>query len=126
MPWLPVMHSAEEELAYFRGTVLREEKVFVAQAQPNHPIIGFVSFKEPWLNHLYVDPAHFRTGVGTALLTFVQLKSGALNLWTFQKNTGARAFYASHGFEEVELTDGQANEERTPDVRMAWRPEGAR
>ena len=45
---------------------------------------------------------------------------GALQLWTFQVNVRARAFYRHHGFREVELTDGRANEEREPDVRLEW------
>ena len=32
----------------------------------------------------------------------------------------ARAFYARHGLVELERTDGSGNEERAPDLRMAW------
>ncbi len=32
----------------------------------------------------------------------------------------ARAFYARHGLVELERTDGAGNEERAPDIRMAW------
>ena len=42
----------------------------------------------------------------------------SLQLWTFQVNDRARAFYARHGFREVELTDGATNEEHEPDVRL--------
>ena len=38
----------------------------------------------------------------------------------FESNVAARAFYARHGLVELERTDGSANEERRPDVRMAW------
>jgi hypothetical protein len=48
-------------------------------------------------------------------------RPGGLELWTFQANQGARRFYERHGFEAIELTDGSGNEERTPDVRYAWR-----
>ena len=37
-------------------------------------------------------------------------------VYTFQANAGARRFYERHGFVPVEFTDGQANEERCPDV----------
>ena len=40
-----------------------------------------------------------------------------VNLWTFQRNTGARRFYERNGFIAVDLTDGASNEEREPDVR---------
>jgi chorismate mutase len=32
----------------------------------------------------------------------------------------AREFYARHGLVELERTDGSANEERQPDVKMVW------
>ena len=38
----------------------------------------------------------------------------------FQSNDGARRFYRRHGLVELETTDGSSNEERSPDVRMAW------
>ncbi len=43
-------------------------------------------------------------------------------LWVFEVNTPARAFYARHGLVEVERTDGSANEEQEPDIRMTWTP----
>jgi len=43
-----------------------------------------------------------------------------LELWVFQRNERARAFYRRHGFVLVEETDGAGNEERTPDARYAW------
>ncbi len=48
------------------------------------------------------------------------LRPGGLALWTFQTNTRAQAFYTRHGFTEVRRTDGSANEEKAPDVRMVW------
>ncbi|MCU1601768.1 MAG: acetyltransferase [Frankiales bacterium] len=44
---------------------------------------------------LYVDPAHWRAGVGTALLAAC---NGLTELWVLQDNTGAQAFYEQHGF----------------------------
>lgn len=119
MPWLPVIHSADEDLAFFQDRVLPSETVLVADA--NGTVIGFVAIKEDWLNHLYIAPTVFRAGVGTKLLAEAKARSDALQLWTFQRNAGARAFYAKHGFKEIERTDGKNNEEKTPDVRLIWR-----
>jgi hypothetical protein len=44
-----------------------------------------------------------------------------VRLWTFQRNTRSRLFYALQGFREVRRTDGQGNEEREPDVLLEWR-----
>jgi len=84
-------------------------------------ILGFASFKDGWLNQLYVAPAHWRKGVGGKLLVAVQASQPVLQLWTFQRNHAALQFYAAHGFVECERTDGQGNEENTPDIRMECR-----
>ena len=36
------------------------------------------------------------------------------------QHPGARRFYARHGLVELERTDGSGNEEKAPDIRMAW------
>ena len=48
------------------------------------------------------------------------LRPDGFGLWVFETNAGARRFYERHGLVEVERTDGSDNEERAPDVRMAW------
>ncbi|MDJ0919596.1 MAG: GNAT family N-acetyltransferase [Henriciella sp.] len=118
MPWLPVVHTPEEDQAFFRGTVLSNQSVFVAETAGQ--VIGFVAYESDWLNHLYVVPAFFRRGIGSALLSKAQTDANLLQLWVFQQNYDARAFYFRHGFTEVEFTDGASNEEKTPDVRMIW------
>ena len=119
MPWLPVIHTPDEDLEFFRDRVLPGQAVLVAEV--SNEVAGFIAYAEGWLNHLYVAPACWRSGVGSRLLSATQAASTVLQLWAFQNNTGARAFYARHGFEEVEFTDGVSNEENMPDVRMVWR-----
>jgi ribosomal protein S18 acetylase RimI-like enzyme len=71
------------------------------------------------LEHLYVDPPAQGRGHGTALLSHVLARAaGPVELWTFQRNVAALAFYARHGFTEVRRTDGAGNEEHEPDVRL--------
>ncbi|NOR63620.1 MAG: GNAT family N-acetyltransferase [Rhodobacteraceae bacterium] len=119
MPWLPEIHSAEEDQWFFKNIVFASETLLVARKAT--VILGFASFKDGWLNQLYVAPAHQRKGVGAALLAAVKSASPALQLWTFQQNHAARRFYAARGFVECERTDGQGNEEKTPDIRMDCR-----
>ena len=118
MPWLPVLHTPEEDLAYLRG-VLAQQRTWVAEADGE--VVGFASLDEAEgvLDHLYLDPGSQRRGIGSALLTTVRTAyDGPLELWVFADNTSARAFYAAHGGVELYATDGAGNEERTPDVRM--------
>lgn len=118
MPWLPVIHTPDEDVDYFRNEVLPNQAVYIADKAESP--IGFIAFTETWLNHLYIAPVDLRRGIGSKLLSIVKTETTTLNLWTFQRNQAARDFYARHGFVEVELTDGRSNEEKTPDVRMIW------
>lgn len=52
---------------------------------------------------LYVDPAHWRSGIGAALMRPVDefwapTAVGAMVLWVFEANARARAFYERFGF----------------------------
>jgi GNAT superfamily N-acetyltransferase len=73
------------------------------------------------VEHLYVRPEEQRAGIGSALIEEAKSRRpSGLRLWVFQRNDGARAFYARHGFAEMRLTDGADNEEREPDVLLEW------
>jgi chorismate mutase len=74
-----------------------------------------------WLDHLFVEPERQSAGVGGALLDVVKgLRPDGFCLWVFESNLPARTFYARRGLVELERTDGSGNEEKAPDVRMAW------
>jgi len=119
MPWLREVHSDDETLWWMGNVVLRELSVRVATV--DGAIAGFAAIKPGWLDHLYIAPGWQRAGLGTRLLAEARRIGGVpLRLWAFQRNLAARAFYRRHGFVEEELTDGAANEEREPDVRMIW------
>jgi len=70
------------------------------------------------LDHLYVPPGWQRRGIGLSLLTKAEaLSPQRLELWTFQRNANARAFYEAYGFRAVAYTDGR-NEENEPAIRV--------
>ncbi len=118
MPWLPDLHTADEDYWFFETIVFVNETVFIANI--NKKAVGFISYKGDWLNHLYIDPQHWCQGVGTGLLETVKASSNRLQLRTFQQNQTARNFYKTRGFVEREFTNGQDCEEKLPDVRMEW------
>lgn len=116
----PVVHPAEETRARVRGWDLAAHELWVA-TDPDGRLLGFALLTEAWLDHLYVAPASQRAGVGSALLEVAQAaRPGGFCLWVFESNAPARSFYARHGLVELERTDGSANDERAPDVRVAW------
>ena len=119
MPWLPVLHDAGENLAFF-ARVLAEQEVHVARR--GDEVLAFIALAGGEVDHLYVRPGAQRAGLGSQLLDIAKARRpDGLELWAFQRNTAALAFYARHGFEEVLRTDGTGNEEREPDVRLVWR-----
>jgi GNAT superfamily N-acetyltransferase len=85
--------------------------------------VALLALSETMVEQLYVDPAWIGRGLGSRLLTFAKTRRPAgLELYCFQVNVRARAFYERHGFRAVAMGDGSANAERQPDVRYAWRP----
>jgi GNAT superfamily N-acetyltransferase len=93
----------------------------VTVALNNGRIVGMaahsVSNGVTWLDQLYVCPQFKRQRVGTALLEWVKSQTkGKLQLYTFQMNHDAIAFYEQHGFVAIAYSDGSRNEEGCPDV----------
>jgi GNAT superfamily N-acetyltransferase len=120
LAFLPTLHTAHEDRTFIEA-VVREREVWVWDE--GGEVVGFAALAGTRLDHLYVDPPAHGRGVGTALLAHAkERRPDGFDLWTFQRNDGARRFYERHGFRPVEHTDGEANEEREPDVRFEWRP----
>ncbi len=115
LPYLPDLHTPEEDLAYFRDHVFGTCEVWIAGNTE-----GFVAFRAGWVDHLYVRPDCQRSGIGATLLARAMTTYSPLRLWTFQKNIGAIKFYSARGFREIERSDGRRNEEREPDILFGW------
>ena len=125
MPWLPVLHSREETVAYFAGHVLVHQEVLVAEV--NELVVGFMALEVNHVDHLYIAPSYQDRGIGNTLLAMAkELHPTGLTLWTFQRNARARLFYEARGFVASVFTDGSRNEEREPDVLYAWLPNASR
>jgi len=120
LPFLPELHTAEEDLAFVRERLMSENETWVAETEDQ--VVGYIAFNEDWVSHLFVHPDHQGQGHGPALLSRAMADGRARQLWTFQKNTRARTFYEARGWVAEEMTDGQGNEEKEPDVRYVWRP----
>lgn len=120
MPWLPILHTPDEDVAFFAAEI---ESSAGWGAVEGGRLLGFALMRDGWLNHLYVAPDRRGRGVGSDLLSrVIAASTSSVDLWAFARNEPALAFYARHGFEVVERTDGSANEEREPDVRMRRAP----
>ena len=120
LPFLPELHTLEEQLDWFRNKEFTRSVVWVAEVRGQ--IVGFAARESDWLHHLYVLSEHHGKGVGSQLLAKAKEECPwTLRLYTFQQNQRARAFYESRGFTNVEFNEA-GGEERMPDVLMEWRP----
>lgn len=81
---------------------------------------GFLARHGDSIDAFYLSQSLRRQGWGTALLDAIRLDRSTLTLRTFQANTGAIAFYEAQNFQISDVTDGQGNAEKLPDVYMTW------
>ena len=117
LPWLARLHTPSEDRAFYRDQVFARNEVWGAV---DDGLIGFIAFREGWIDQFYVLPAQQGQGVGAALLDVAKLAHPELHLWTFQRNAPARRFYEKRGFIAREQTGGSRNEEREPDILYRW------
>ena len=118
LPWLAGLHTPEEDRAFYRQRVFAELTLW--GATEGNAIVGIIAFRPDWIDQLYVLPSAQGRGTGTSLLRIAQGRAPSLQLWTFQRNMRARRFYETRGFVAIRETDGQANEEREPDILYRW------
>jgi putative acetyltransferase len=119
MPWLPVLHTAEEDRSWYSARLGGEAWVYELAGR----VVGFAVVRDDDLDALYVAPEAQRRGVGSALFRQAQkARPQGFAWWVFRDNARARRFYESVGGRFLYETDGAGNEERTPDARYEWRP----
>ena len=122
-PMPPSVHDAAE-IQRWVSRRIDECEVWVAEAAG--AVVGYADLDAEragpgWLHSLYVLPEHTGRGVGSLLLDLAKARRPeGFSLWVFASNEPARRFYRGRGLVELERTDGSTNEERAPDLRMAW------
>lgn len=120
LPYLRRVHSDNEVRGWITHVRLASGETWVAREAGR--ILGFLSLDGEDLDQLYLLPGAFRRGIGSLLLAKAKERSPErLHLFTFQRNTAARAFYERHGFRLIDLNDGDRNEEDEPDALYEWR-----
>jgi GNAT superfamily N-acetyltransferase len=119
LPTVQRPHDDDHVRRWIRDHLVARTEAWVAVR--GGEVVAILGLAPGWIEQLYVAPGHQGSGVGGRLVGFAQERADdELQLWTFQVNARARAFYRRHGFREVELTDGATNQEREPDVRLLW------
>ncbi len=117
-PAMPPLRGDEPSVQRWLEELHDRAEVWVAEE--GRPL-AFAVVAGDWLDCLYVAPHRQGEGIGSLLLDLVRARRpDGFSLWVFVSNEPARAFYRRHGLVELERTDGSGNEERAPDLRMAW------
>jgi len=119
LPFAPSPHPPDDVRAWVADRLVPTDGVTVVEHQGE--VVGVLAISRlddvSWIDQMYVRPGWTGRGVGTRLLEHAhRLLLQPIRLYTFQANAGARRFYERHGYRAIEFTDGQANEERCPDV----------
>jgi GNAT superfamily N-acetyltransferase len=118
----PALHTAEEDIGFFARR-MTDDEVTAWVAEADGELLGFALCTPTFLDALYVRPDLKGRGIGSLLLDVIEATHPeGYELWVFESNSGARRLYERRGLVEVERTDGSGNEEKAPDIRMAWRP----
>lgn len=104
--------------------VPRSESWVAADPVDGGRIVGVMALSDTMIEQLYLAPDWIGRGVGRRFVGLAkERRPDGLELYCFQANGHARAFYEAHGFVAVAFGDGSHNEERQPDIRYAWRPD---
>ncbi len=119
LKFLPELHTVEEDRWFIEHVILRECEVTLALSR--NRIAAFLARDGSEIRLLHTHPALIGQGVGSLLVHHAKARGpGTLELWCFQANDRARRFYERHDFVAVEFSNGERNEEKTPDVRYRW------
>lgn len=116
LPFLPVLHSRDEDLAFYARYIERGQMTL---ARRGSKTLGFMAQTPGWIEQLYLEPDQRGQGIGRQLVDHAKAGADRLELWCFADNHAARAFYAAQGFAEIRGTYGD-NEAGLPDILFCW------
>ena len=104
------------------GHYIQDCDMFVAQV--GDEVVGFTGIDKPYFAWLYVDPAHYGSGIGRTLLRHCLERLGK-DAWTMTCGNNERAIglYVSEGFVVESRFTGKNAGHEGPIVRLALEPE---
>ena len=125
-PWMPKLHLPVEDVWFCSSLIdtcdvwVLRQPVVIGPTETDDTVSGFLARRGDEVQALYLAPDARGQGYGKALLDLAKAVRDRLELWTFQANIRAIAFYRREGFTETARTDGSGNDEKLPDLRLVW------
>jgi pimeloyl-ACP methyl ester carboxylesterase/ribosomal protein S18 acetylase RimI-like enzyme len=118
----PPGHPDTDVRRWLAEELVPRNETWVA-VDPAGRVVAVMALSDTMVEQLYVAPDWIGRGLGRRLIALARERRPAgLDLYCFQANGRARAFYEYLGFVAIAYGDGSGNEERQPDIRYAWRP----
>jgi GNAT superfamily N-acetyltransferase len=113
-------HPFDAALEFFRESICERCQVWVSVDRDR--VIGMLALERDYIDHLFVHPGAWESGVGSRLLEHAKLlHPEGLELVTLQRNARARRFYETRGFVTTKFGVSPPPESE-PDVYYRWSP----
>ena len=119
LPFAPSAHPEHAVRSWVRDHLLATGRVVVWEedGQAVGVLATSQAHQKSWIDQLSVLPGWTGKSIGSQLLKHAHRQlAPPIHLYTFQANTGARRLYERNDYKAVELTDGQGNEEKCPEL----------
>ena len=108
-------HTFGDHLYFLNEILSKQNVVYLAILDGSDKVAGLMATDGEFINQLYIHNDYQRLGIGSKLIQLAkEISVGKLQLFTFEANSGAQAFYEKHGF--TIIGRGSDNEENLPDI----------
>jgi GNAT superfamily N-acetyltransferase len=114
----PGPFSDDEIRTWFREVAMPSSREVWVMARGD-TLTAMMVLNAQWLEQLFVAPEHLRDGRGSQLLRLAQSSRSELELWVFEANAPAIAFYEKHGFRAVGPASSE-NQEQAQAICYRW------